>query len=210
MRTARLRIVPVGGGFVTRSQEGGGGGLTRSQEGGGVVTRSQEGGGEVLWTGPRRGGEVLWPGPRRGGGAGVVTRSQGGEVLWPGPRREGGCCDQVPGGGGGRCCDQVPGGGGGVVTRSQEEGRRCCDQVPGGGGGAVTRSQEGGGGVVTRSLVHSSPPGDRMTNTCENITFARFATRAVETSIFWESFIASIQWIIKTLAKCMNIEILFH
>ena len=68
----------------------------------------------------------------------------------------------------------------------------CCDHVPGpgprgGGGGVVTRSREGwgvvgGGSVVTRSLVHSSLPpfSDRMTNTCENITFARFATRAVK------------------------------
>ena len=59
--------------------------------------------------------------------------------------------------GGGRCCDH-----------DQEGEGRCCDHVPG-----------GEGGVVTRSLVHSSPPGDRMTNICENITFARFATRAV-------------------------------
>ena len=108
---------------------------------------------------------VLWPGPMSMSGGrerGVVTRSH----------------VHVRGGGGG--------GEGGVVTRSHVH-------VRGGGGGreggVVTRSHvhvRGGreGGVVTMSLVHSSLPppfGDRMTNTCENITFARFATRAVKT-----------------------------
>ena len=41
------------------------------------------------------------------------------------------------------------------------EGGGCCDQVP-------------------SSLLPPPPPfSDRMTNTCENITFTRFATRAV-------------------------------
>ena len=72
------------------------------------------------------------------------------------------------------------------MTRSGGGG--CCDQVRGGGGregGFVTKSW-GEGGVVTRSLVYSSLPGpsDRMTNTCENITFARFATRVVMTDMY--------------------------
>ena len=55
-------------------------------------------------------------------------------------------------------------------------GGRAVGQVlsPGPGGGRE-------GGVVTWSLVHTSPPvSGRMTNTCENITFDRFATRAVK------------------------------
>ena len=68
--------------------------------------------------------------------------------------------DLVPGGGGGG--NQVQGGGGGG------------DQVPGGGGGVV----------VTKSHGHLLPPsGLGQTNACENITFARFATRAVTKTI---------------------------
>ena len=37
-----------------------------------------------------------------------------------------------------------------------------------------------GGGPVQGGDVHPPPPfSDRMTDACENITFARFATRAV-------------------------------
>ena len=64
---------------------------------------------------------------------------------------------------------------------SRGEGGMCCP----GEGGVV---QDGGGregGVVTWSrggVLLSTPPSpppfsDRMTNTCENITLARFATR---------------------------------
>ena len=96
------------------------------------------------------------------------------------------------GGGGEGCCDQVPcpcwgGGEGGVVTRSHVH-------VPGGGGegGVVTRSHVhvpggggGGGGGGCCDQVHAPllppppPPGVEVTHGCENITFARFATRAV-------------------------------
>ena len=48
----------------------------------------------------------------------------------------------------------------------------CCDQVPCPG--------PGGGGVVTWSMVtHLPPPRVGQTDACENITFARYATRAV-------------------------------
>ena len=85
------------------------------------------------------------------------------------------------GGGDGGCCDQVPclcGGGGGVVTRSHVHGGGggCCDQVP-------CLYPEGEGrccpeafGVAT---LPSPPPGLGQTDACENITFTRFAKRAV-------------------------------
>ena len=68
-------------------------------------------------------------------------------------------------------------GGGGVVTWSH----------PRGEGGVVTRSHvhvrgRGRGGVVQRHLVLQHlppPPGVEVTHACENITFARFAKRAV-------------------------------
>ena len=72
MRTARLRIVPGGGGCVVSWSWGGGRCC-------------------VLVPGGRR--EVLWPGPR--GEEGVVSWSRGGErgvVSWSGG---GGCCDLV-------------------------------------------------------------------------------------------------------------------
>ena len=119
------------------------------------------------------------PCPCSGGGGGR-------EVLRPGPMsmfrggggREGGAVTRshvhVPGGGeggreGGRCCDQVP-----------------CSGPGGGEGGVVTRSHvqvRGGGRVVLWQgpwfTPPSPPPGLGQTNACENITFARFATRAV-------------------------------
>ena len=133
---------------------------------------------------PGEGGVVIWsrgrgccpPGPW-GGGVG-----EGGVVIWSGGGGRG-CCP--PGLGGGRCCDLVQGGG------------RCC---PPGPGGKVLSTQEGRevlstrgevlwpgpgveGGVVQRPLVlqHLPPPRwtEWVTHTCENITFARFATRAV-------------------------------
>ena len=69
-------------------------------------------------------------------------------------------------------------GGGGVVTWSH----------PGGGGVVTWSHRGGGGGVVTWShpgggMVLSTPPPPkyyRMTDACKNITFARFATRAVK------------------------------
>ena len=71
---------------------------------------------------------------------------------------------------------------GGVVTWSQGGGGvREGGAVQGEGGGVV----QGGGRCCHLVLVNTSPPppfSDKMTNTCENITFARFATRAV---IIW-------------------------
>ena len=93
------------------------------------------------------------------------------------------CCDLVRGreggviqGEGGRCC---PGGReGGVVTLSwRGKGGREGDVVQ--GGGIMTWSQ--GGGVVTFGVAHLPPPRVEVTHTCENITFAHFATRAVFT-----------------------------
>ena len=96
MRTARLCIVPGGGGVVTWSHPGGGGVVTWSHPGGG---------GEGCCD------QVPCPGPGGEGEGGVVTRSHvqvrggvvtrshvqvrgGGGVLWPGPmsrsRGEGG------------------------------------------------------------------------------------------------------------------------
>ena len=95
-----------------------------------------------------------------GGVREVLWPGPGGrEVLWPGPGGWGGrSCDLVPGGG---CCGPGPGG---------REGGRCCDLVPGGG--------EGG---RCCDLWCCPPPSPRVrqTDACENITFARFATRAV-------------------------------
>ena len=90
----------------------------------------------------------------RSGGGG-----EGGVVTW-----------SHPGGGGGE---------GGVVTRSHVQvrggGGRCCDQVPCPG--------PGGGGGRCCDMVHGQPPppppGLGQTDACENITFARFAKRAV-------------------------------
>ena len=91
---------------------------------------------------------------------GVVTMSQVGG---------GGCWDHVPGGGeGGGCCDHVPGG----------EGGGYCDHVPG-----------GGGGVVTWSMVTHLPPPKyyRMTDACENITFARLLARYAMRAVTMDS-----------------------
>ena len=102
----------------------------------------------------------------------------------------------IVGGGGGRCCDQVRGGGGGG---------RCCDQVWGGGGEVLWPGPGWGGGreggAVQRPLVlHSSPPPpprwtEWMTHACKNITFARFAKRAVKIQTFF-SFLSF--WIFMT------------
>ena len=162
MRTACLRIVPVGG--------CGGREVLWLGPGGEVLSLCHliPGGREVLWPGPG-GREVLSPGPTGvGRGRGVVT--------WSGGR----CCDLVPGEGGvvtwsqgvgvrGRCCppppppldlDRQPGPGGGVVTWSRGEGGvvtwsggRCCDLVPG-EGGVVTWSQ----GVGVRGRCCPPPP----------------------------------------------------
>ena len=113
------------------------------------------GGREVLSRGGR---EVL----SRGGGEGGVVQRGGG--CCP----EGGrCCPK-----GGRCCPE-----GGVVHSLPSDLDR---QMPVGGGEVLSRGGEGG--VVQRGEeVLSTPPlpGLGQTNACENITFARFATRAV-------------------------------
>ena len=80
-----------------------------------------------------------------------------------------GCCDLVPGGGG-RCCDLVPGGR--EVLWHGPRGREVLWPGP----------RVRAGAEVLWSGPWSTPPppfSDRMTNTCVNITFARFATRAV-------------------------------
>ena len=48
-------------------------------------------------------------------------------------------------------------------------------------GGVDILTWSRGGRWLTIDVAHLLPPpfSDRMTNTCENITFARFATRAV-------------------------------
>ena len=113
--------------------------------------------------------------------------SRGGEVLWPGPGGGGRCCGLVLGE---RCCGLVPGG-------------RCCGLVPGGrevlwpgpGGREVLWPGPGGREVlwpgargkrwltigVAHLLPPPPPPRVEVTHACENITFARFATRAVIT-----------------------------
>ena len=111
-------------------------------------------------------------------------------------------------GGRGRCCDLWPWGvfcpltlargvlwpltlgGGEVFWPLTLDGGRCYDLWPWPGGGVMTFDPGQGGGVVTFDPGHWDrahlPPtpilpfSDRMTNTCENITFARFATRAVK------------------------------
>ena len=103
---------------------------------------------------------------------GVVTCAQGGgrEVLSPGPggEEEGGVVTCAQGEGGREVLSPGPGGGREVLSPAWGGGR-CCDLCRG-----------GEGGVVTRSLVHSFlPPAVEVTHACENITFVRFATRAV-------------------------------
>ena len=101
------------------------------------------------------------------GGLGWSTRGR--EVMWPAP-------------GGRDVLWPDPRGEGGVVTWSQV-GREC----------AVTWSR-GEGGDVTFGVAHLSPPPHRwtewVTHACENITFARFATRAV--IIFWYGSMLSV------------------
>ena len=105
-------------------------------------------------------------------GGGVVTWSRGGRccdlvlggtvVLWPGPRVGGVVTwSRV----GGRSNDLVP------------RGKVLCPDPMFGGREVLWPGLAGEVGFVTSPL----PPlfSDRMTNTCENITFARFTTRAV-------------------------------
>ena len=67
------------------------------------------------------------------------------------------------------------------MTWSQGEGGPGGREVlcPGPGGG--------GGSIVTWSPTNPPPPPPEVgqTNACENITFARFATRAVKTTKFF-------------------------
>ena len=61
------------------------------------------------------------------------------------------------------------------------------DQVPGGGGGGgVTKSQVGGEVVEHWCCPPPHPPRwtEWVTHACKNITFARFATRAVTMTIY--------------------------
>ena len=112
--------------------------------------------------GGRRGGrhsDQVPPGSRGGGGEGVdiLTKSLhlvrgGGEVVDILTKSH-----LVRGGGGGRHSDQVPPGPGGG------EGGRHSDLVP----------------CCIWCVTYPPPPGVEQTNACENITFARFATRAV-------------------------------
>ena len=70
--------------------------------------------------------------------------------------------------------------GGGGLVGGMRSGQR------GGGGGLVT--EEGGGWPLTTSTLwpdHLPRPQVKVTHICENITFARFATRAVTTGNFW-------------------------
>ena len=111
-----------------------------------------------------------------GGEGGVVPMSRGGRgVLSTWSWGEGMLSTWSRGGGRGVLCP-CPGGEGGVVHLVLGGGW-CCAHVPGGRGVLSTWFRGGGGegGVVQRPLVLQH----RMTNTCENITFARFATRAV-------------------------------
>ena len=151
MRTARLRIVP---GWCD-------------------LWLWLWGGGEVLWPLTLARGEVLRTLTLSGGrycdlspcpGGGIVTFDPGlGEVyLWPWP--------------------------GGVLWPLTLAGGRCYDLWPLLGGGVVTFDpSQTGGGVATFHPGHwdrSHLPSlfsDRMTNTCENITFSRFAMRLVKT-----------------------------
>ena len=100
----------------------------------------------------------------------LLTRwGGGGAGWWPSPGGGGGS-DQVP-------VDQWGGGGGrGVMTWSRGGGGGRCSDL-------VTWSRGEGGGGWPLVLPTSPPFSDRMTNTCENITFARFAMRAVKTYV---------------------------
>ena len=86
----------------------------------------------------------------------------GREVLSAGPGGGQVLSAGPSGGEEGRCCDLVLGGG------------RCCHLVPGEG-------REGG--VVTWLPTSSPLPRVEVTHTCENITFTRFATRAVKINV---------------------------
>ena len=78
---------------------------------------------------------------------------------------------------------------GGVVTWSRGQGsvvtwswgREVLLPGSGGEGGVVTWSQGGGERRCCDLVAHlpAPPPGVGQTDTCENITFARFATWAV-------------------------------
>ena len=124
MRTARLCIVPGGGGRKV---------LSRGGEGREVLSRRGEGGrccpgrGRML----SGGGGVLWTG--HGGREGGVVQGKG-------------CCDLVPGGGGRCCALPLP-----PLTMWPIPWCIWCNTDP------------------------PPPLGDRMTNTCKNITFTRYA-----------------------------------
>ena len=125
MRTARLRIVPVGGGREVLYPGLGGMGE------GGVVSWVRGEVGVVSWSreGGREGGRCC--DLVMGGGGGSVPWFQGGGVVVSWSLGGGRCCFLVPagrevlcsgpgGGGGGRCCVLVLGG---------RKGGRCCDLV---------------------------------------------------------------------------------
>ena len=113
----------------------------------------------------------LWPWP-----GGAVTFDPGqGEVFWPLtlPR--------------GRCCDLCPGHGGGVVTFDPGWGS-CCDLWPWPGAEGVVILDPSWGWEVVDLWCCPPPPSKyyRMTDACENIAFARYATRVVLKRLLWE------------------------
>ena len=155
MRTTRLRIVPGGGREVLSPGPGGKGGV-------------------VTWYGGR---EVLSPGTR------------GREVLSPGTRgREGGVVTWSRGKGG-RCCHLVLGGRREVLSTGPRGGGQGVREVlspgPGGREGGVVNWSRGEGGRCCDLVAHPPPPRVEVTHTCENITFAHFATRAVNMNYFF-------------------------
>ena len=65
------------------------------------------------------------------------------------------------------------------------------------GGGDFQNWSRGGGRCLTIDVAHllPTPFGDRMTNTCEHMTFSRFAMRPV---INWKYFVIFIEHLKKT------------
>ena len=68
--------------------------------------------------------------------------------------------------------------------------------IPGGGGGEGVVTWSRGGGGVVRRMLHTSPRWTEwVTHACENITFARYATRAVTRTAFqWGAYRPLANW----------------